>query len=929
MRIANNVAALSAFNTLAKTSNSMQKTLQSLSSGLRINSAADDAAGLAISEKMRSQISGLDVAVKNTQDGVSLLQTAEGALESTNGILQRMRELSVQAANDVLTQQDRRYIQTEIDQLKDEIDRIADTTQFNKKKILNGSVGALWSSSNPEVKARINGSITDIDQFGQKVSSEGNYDLEITAKHGRGQVQKSAIFNVKYDKETAEYFMKGYEERTITKAVTSTTAITDTTTEESEVWININNGIDTFGRTSGAGWRVDNTNYGKSLTITKNGNYQIYGSVTADGTPIKTNNYITIAAGVTANVRLRDVNVEASLYAFDTRNATTNIYLDPGDYDNPNTFVSTGRYGHTSAIMAPAGSTITITSINGDFDTTGTLNATGSLHGAGIGGACSGGVDAGNITIWGGTINATGGYGAAGIGGGWHGKAGNITINGGIINATSIEGGAGIGSGGNNDYSYSSTYATGSSITIRGGTINATGGPEYQYSDTENRVYSSIGAGAGIGGGGGFYAGAIKIDPGVSVTAAGGNSDAEAIGAGQLRYGVAPTINPYQDLSLPAARPPFEPDLEEIVTTETEYGTETTYVTETQIIETSIAQMQTFYKQDGTFLLEDPQKLTITQGDGKSADVMLYSYDTMYDVASKINDAIATDLGQAKYTDNGTNFCTIADGTETTSESIYQEIPVYDDDGEIVGYKYDATMLVRSVKPGKEGELTFSGNEDLLNILGFNTIQESTESEYTIDVRNAHTGETLETGRKVTGHVAHGLIHRNVDVEFDAMAGIEARWDDDRKLYVHENIGKYRTTLHLADNSMKLQTGANEGEDFIVNIGDMSSDALGVDRVNVSSHETASRAITIIDAAIDKVVTQRARIGSSENALEHTMNSLITASENMTSAESRIRDTDMAKTMMNFTKLQIMTQSGISMLSQANQLPQQVLSLIR
>lgn len=122
-------------------SSSASKSMQKLSSGLRINSAADDAAGLAISEKMRGQIRGLNQASSNSQDGISMIQTAEGALNETHSILQRMRELSVQSANDTATNDDRTAIQSEMDQLESEIDRIADTTQFNTKNLLNGSMG--------------------------------------------------------------------------------------------------------------------------------------------------------------------------------------------------------------------------------------------------------------------------------------------------------------------------------------------------------------------------------------------------------------------------------------------------------------------------------------------------------------------------------------------------------------------------------------------------------------------------------------------------------------------------------------------------------------------------------------------------------------------------------------------------------------------
>ena len=138
MRINHNIQALNAYRNLSQTMGATSKSLEKLSSGLRINRAADDAAGLAISEKMRSQIRGLDMAERNALDAVSLIQTAEGAMNEMHSILQRMRELSIQAANGTLEIADQESIQEEIDELTAEIDRIATTTQFNQKKLLNG-----------------------------------------------------------------------------------------------------------------------------------------------------------------------------------------------------------------------------------------------------------------------------------------------------------------------------------------------------------------------------------------------------------------------------------------------------------------------------------------------------------------------------------------------------------------------------------------------------------------------------------------------------------------------------------------------------------------------------------------------------------------------------------------------------------------------
>ncbi len=141
MRINHNIAALNTYRQLTVNNEASSKAIEKLSSGLRINRAGDDAAGLAISEKMRGQIRGLEMASKNAQDGISLIQTAEGALSETHAILQRMRELTVQSLNDTNEAEDRGALNEEFMALIDEIDRIADTTQFNGKVLLNGELG--------------------------------------------------------------------------------------------------------------------------------------------------------------------------------------------------------------------------------------------------------------------------------------------------------------------------------------------------------------------------------------------------------------------------------------------------------------------------------------------------------------------------------------------------------------------------------------------------------------------------------------------------------------------------------------------------------------------------------------------------------------------------------------------------------------------
>ena len=186
MRINHNITALNAYRQLSVNNIGVNKSLEKLSSGMRINRAGDDAAGLAISEKMRGQIRGLNQAVRNAQDAISMIQTAEGALNEVHSILQRMRELAIQAGNDTNTDSDRAEIQKEINQLTSEINRIANTTEFNTQKLLNATSGTVTgpgsgggggtdaTSFNNEILAN-----TGITLNGSYNSSQGDITLTI------------------------------------------------------------------------------------------------------------------------------------------------------------------------------------------------------------------------------------------------------------------------------------------------------------------------------------------------------------------------------------------------------------------------------------------------------------------------------------------------------------------------------------------------------------------------------------------------------------------------------------------------------------------------------------------------------------------------------------------------------------------------------
>ena len=193
MIINHNLNAMNAHKNMGSTTIAQGKAMEKLSSGLRINRAGDDAAGLAISEKMRSQIRGLNQASRNAQDGISMIQTAEGALSETQAIGQRMRELAVQSANGTYTDEDRELINQEFKQLKSEIDRIASDTEFNGNKVLNGNVSGKEikldkKAGGVEVtgtdKSKVKDALSTVDEKELQSLGEGTFKLKLTKGDG-------------------------------------------------------------------------------------------------------------------------------------------------------------------------------------------------------------------------------------------------------------------------------------------------------------------------------------------------------------------------------------------------------------------------------------------------------------------------------------------------------------------------------------------------------------------------------------------------------------------------------------------------------------------------------------------------------------------------------------------------------------------------
>lgn len=828
MIINHNIPALNTYNKLVLNNSNMSKSLEKLSSGLRINRAADDAAGLAISEKMRSQIRGLDQASRNAQDGISLIQTAEGALNETHSILQRMRELAVQAANDTYTSSDRMEIQKEVDQLRSEIDRIANTTEFNTKKLLDGTSSALVSTDKLTTKVFMRDGLRVLDQFGQKEPGGGNFKLDILGIQGQAEVQKTDIMKNKHAGDTVQHLAL------------------DTTS-----------GID---KLSASGIQ-----YG-DYTIETVGNVATSASNTGRADLVQ--NYLArtdATAGATSIFGTQKFIATGADTLIASGNAS--VLLEVTDITG-----NTVTYKYTAHVVQVDGSTSTVTGST-TFNLA-TTNETISL------GAVLGGV---TIAFSGVSTNQT---------------AMKLEVGDkGVINIMASEQFAATSSGGD-------PYEQ---ITIKSyleGSAKSAGGTQLTNVNWRVRndvwddktvdlsfysVYQKLGATAqstnyNVTNAGNVYSGGITLN--INGFATDSNASVAGTSAATFSFG--------EGLGQVAS------------------------------LDTKLYDIDRFWDASGNHILAGGKTITIVQGDGKSTSVNLYSSDTIQDVVDKLNDAIATGLGQKDVAGiaNEDKFVSYVTKEGTGLEAV------------------EGTFVIRSSIAGKEGELTFVGDDATINALSLQTIQKSSENKFVVDVTNAHDAtEIIADDVQIEGNVLAGVIHQNVDVKFASQTGIKAVWDDTNKTFIFADSETSAgdtakqvadtTYVHLADRTLVLHIGANQKQDIGTGIGNMNAESLGVNNIQVTSNKLANEAIGKLDSAIARVSGERSKLGALQNRLDHTINNLTTTSENLTAAESRIRDVDMAKEMMSFTKFNILSQAATAMLAQANQMPQTVLQLLR
>jgi flagellin len=769
MRINHNLTAINTHRQMGISELDGSKSMEKLSSGFRINRAGDDAAGLAISEKMRAQVKGLSMASKNSSDTISLIQTAEGALAETHSILQRMRELSVQSANDTNVDKDREELQAEVKQLKAEIDRIGNTTEFNTKKLLEGSatgvrgeiVGTLRvnNNSNLVIDANKQQAMADSIANDRSWAFDGAYMLIKTNQtfDADGKAQYNATdynlvgpdghvyqFKSYADNPNTVFTTEELKDGTIIAGGPSIEIQGNGTTLETNVTIGNKDGLTSFNKA--AGWTPPTTDStdGDIDTLA-------VGSTMAKGSTIDFN-------GGNRNVKIEVSGKEISL----EWSESNKILKIDGE------LVAVGK-----SKTLEDGTIISHTASGKIEVSTGMVKLAQSLNAYESGGQVKGFTLAKDSTLVGGT-KLQGKFTAATTGnvGTEHVAAGGKSLESHVTNAILTQ--AALDAVGSK-----SILAAGSTFTITDGKSVVIGGKELKY-------------------------------------------DSTIAGTNKFTY-----------------------DGDEVTT--------------------------------GTITV-DGATLTITNGTG----------------------AVAVSVASVSL-DNGA----IALGTGQNVDAISLAV------GSTVGKD---SVAAAAVAAGLDIKW------DLPDTLAKTTV--TLEAGTVINATNAD--------KIFAGSVT--LADGGVNIQFSANKGnnLDGRYYDldvgDGLTYI---FTKYDAASSNLNDSIMSQIGANSGQTTFLSISDMRCRALGVEDVDISSKWGAATAIETVNNALQKVSHQRSLLGALQNRLEHTIKNLDTAAENLQAAESRIRDVDMAKEVMEFTRTNILQQASQAMLAQANQQPQSVLQLLR
>ena len=327
---------------------------------------------------------------------------------------------------------------------------------------------------------------------------------------------------------------------------------------------------------------------------------------------------------------------------------------------------------------------------------------------------------------------------------------------------------------------------------------------------------------------------------------------------------------------------------------------------------TRLSEIANFVDENGVELFANTQELTI-YGNNSKVTIYLEGDDTLQDFVDKLTTAITKDLGM------GSGL------TEVDKRLVnFNEV-------EGVGFGVvPGTMILQSALTGKTGELSFTGTQKLMDALGLETVQQSSQNIQTITATDNLTGVVI--GERITSNSRVTDVIPGIDLIVDSRTGVDAIYNEGTgkiDFMPSNRLENQNLNLHVVDARTEIQVGTEKGEKLDVSLPALNTMALGISNTNINTQDDAQRAITEIDNALTKVVSVRAKIGANVNRLESTMNTLATAEENTVASESRIRDTNIAKETTAMTAAQVAYQANISLLAQANQIPAIAMQLLR
>lgn len=1063
MRINNNLMAMNTHRQLGIGTNSGAKSMEKLSSGFRINRAGDDAAGLAISEKMRAQIRGLGQASRNAQDGISMIQTAEGALNESQAILQRMRELAVQSSNGTNADADRAEIQKEMNQLTSEINRIGNTTEFNTQKLLNGGPTSVRAddlavaTTAYQNQGTVYTSVDTLDMAGGAATGTVS---NLAIETGSVQAGTVAIGGFSVDANSVQAANSGTIGSPLTEVTGSVTAGTIDINKQEHVrgndvqavvagdisLVQLTNGADA----NTATFTID---FAKTLVGASAGDTQVFTvggedysfTVGADDDASMVNIKAALEAGTLTNATVGatggggDTTLAVTAIATDTQitlgGYTTTVTMDATEVAAALTFSedATAQYSVELKENFTVGDTI---DIGGTTFTAGAANAGTTFE------VVDGNIEAtrDNLIT---QLNLDAGFSAAhtAVGGSpdWGGDTNSITINANAVGVdalradmTTITATPTAGTEGEYKFEIASNFEAGQKVTVAGQefTAIAAGGAA---SATEFVVGADIDAtaanlvtsmslntnitddfevallsdGAGIAGyaGTGFATDADTIL--VKEKVASGDTMANVVGA---TVAVTDQVAVNGQYSIEINTNFSAGDNIDIAGTTYTAGTDFTVVDGD--ISATLTSLKTAIDGAGVYTatVGDSQfitgnKLTVEEVAASGTDLIAGDITSGNELAVKgeaaflitnnfaegdvvkiagemlLAGGVEASAGLDGYfavgndaTATAANIAAAINGATAASPEALQNLNAL----------YTATSVGNKVtleeKVASGTDLV--NNADNLSIaLNDDTrtfeLSEIAQS-YEITTEALNEGSVVNVGgTELT--LAVGGTAQQVAAELkqlvDADAGLSLLYDAtvvaDKLTLTQKNaaaetaITSSFSTTEANGFVSNLQIGANTGQSVEVSVGDMRAAGLGVSgnasqaggttvanngsvasfvstatvtndsnvveeySLDISTNEKATAAVSVINDAIESVSAERSKLGAFQNRLEHSIKNLDTSAENLQAAESRIRDVDMAKEMMQFTKNNILSQAATAMLAQANQAPQGVLQLLR